>query len=232
MKTNLSKRVFLVLAFINICITNYAQDTIRIHRNWIKIGGDIGLSYIDPNDINSLFDYIYNAKGIEIQDEILKGIHFGYSGDVYISIIPFKFFELRPQIEYSNYPYTTIVDKQSDINVKILNLKPGISANFIFGKVRIGGELFKYQSIIGWKDDFYHFDETWKGNTQGYNIFIGFNSKSSRHFGWSSTIIYEHAIIDELKNSRYQVINIAENNKNFTLDLSGFRYKLGFYFAF
>jgi hypothetical protein len=225
-------RLILIIVLVNFCTLTYSQDSVRHKRNWVKVGADFGLSYINPKDVNSLFDYWYNSINVIVEDEFFKGIHLGLSGTGYISIIPVRFFELRPQYEYSYNPYLVMIEEGSDLSVKIKTQKPGISGNFIFGPVRIGGGIYKYYSRIEWSDDLYQFSDTWKGNTIGYDAFFGLNKKTSDHFGWSFTFIYQYSVIEELTNKDNQVVVFAEEKDNLTLDLSGFSFKLGFYVAF
>ena len=41
-----------------------------------------------------------------------------------------------------------MIEEGTDLDVKITCQKPGVSANLIFGSVRIGGGVFKYYSQI------------------------------------------------------------------------------------
>lgn len=235
MKTNkviISGIVLLISGWVACCSATFAQDQGKAKRNWVKLGADFGLAYINPEDINALFEEWYNSIGAMVQDEFFKGIHLGFSGTGYVSVIPVKFFEMRPQYEYGYYPYLVLNEEGTELSVKIISQRPGISGNFILGPVRIGGGVYKYFSEINWTDDHYQFSDTWKGNTIGYDAFIGLNKITSDHFGWSFTFIYQYAVIEELTNKNDQLVVFAKDLDPLILDLSGFCFKLGFYIAF
>ena len=229
---DLNKHLIIIILILGVCINAYGQDKSASQNNWIKLGIDFGISYMNPEEINSLFDCWYNSVGVVVEDEFFKGIHLGISATGYIALVLFNVFEIRPQFQYSYAPYLVMIEEAGDLDVKIVSLAPGGSANFILGPVRIGGGIFRYYSVIDWKDSYYQFDGTWKGGAIGYDAFIGLNKIRSKHFGWSFTFIYHYAVIDELTNSNDQTVIIVDENKNLALDLSGYEFKFGFNIGF
>jgi hypothetical protein len=166
-----------------------------------------------------------------IDISILKGIHLGLSGTAYTSITLFKFFEIRPQYGYSYSPYIMLNGEGGLLRANITYETLGISSNILFGSFRVGGGINEYYSRINWKDDYYKYHDTWKGNTLGYNLFVGIDRNRSKHRGRTYTLLYKNAIVDKSTNRNKHTVKDTGDNKDLALNLSGFEFKIGFYFG-
>ena len=205
----------------------------KTHYKLLKIGLDGGVAYYNPKDVNSLIDNWLNSNGTVVRDKLITGIHLGFSVNGYLAVSPLKFFDIRPEISYNYIPKIFKYDYGSKaLNISITSYSPGISVNFFLESWRLGGGLFKYYSQIKWKDYEKDFNDTWKGDNLGYHVYLGVNPKISSNFRMSITFMYRNIVIKELKNENSQVLKIPSEDRNFMLDLTGFEFRIGFYFSF
>jgi hypothetical protein len=225
----------MILMLVSLPLTTLAQDleskNTKSKRNWLKFGADFGLAYSNPKEINSLVSNWLMSSDPLLNSKLWEGIHFGFSGTLYSSVTVLRILEIRPQYGFSYSPYFMMTNNAEFFNSNITFEFLGMSAGICLGPLRFGGGLDKYYSRINWKDDFYRFDDIWRGNSFGFNAYVGLDRHGSKHGGTTYTLIYRNALIEELINQNDHIVTSADGNRNVGLGLTGFEFRIGFYFG-
>jgi hypothetical protein len=231
MNKNNQRLLTISLLLVASCFFSYAQDIEKTKNNWLKLGLDYGLSYTNPTEINNQIGSWLTSATPVVDYNFWKGIHLGFAGNAYASITILKLLEIRPQYGFSYAPYFMLTEEAKTLNVNIIYESLGLSSSIHLGRFEFGGGVDKYYSRINWKDDSFNFSDCWKGNTIGFNAFIGIDRNRSKHKGVTYTLLYRNATVNQLINENNHIVKNAKDNKDVALNLSGLELKIGFYFG-
>lgn len=231
-RNNYLQLTFISLILIASCINSYAQDVGKTKNNWLKLGLDYGLSYTNPAEVNNQIGSWLISTTPVANYNFWKEIHLGFAGNAYASITILKLFEIRSQYGFSNAPYFMLTEKAKIFNINIIYETLGLSSSFHLGRFEIGGGVDKYYSRINWIDESFNFSDSWKGNTLGYNFFIGIDRNKSKHKGVTYTLLYRNATVNQLINENNHIVKNVKDNTDVALNLSGLELKIGLFFGF
>ncbi|TNF41343.1 MAG: hypothetical protein EP310_07455 [Bacteroidetes bacterium] len=217
--------IILLLVFTSL----FAQEDKESKRSFISPGIELGMSYMNPEEANSVFNsWLYERY--DVIEEFSGGIHLSVSVTGYVSVSPVEFFEIRPQYEISYAPYLLFASDGTRMNINIVSHSPGATAGFILGSFRFGGGISNYSSTVEWYDLVGKNDDKWKGTALSYQFYIGFQSRPYNKTGFSLKLCYQNTVIDQLKDSAGQVVKNSSGLNDLSLNLSGIALKFGFHF--
>ncbi len=197
-----------------------------------KFGIESGVGLFKPDDINQLvenwlesqYGFVYNNSDIKIRPDLIFNSYLAYSLHEYV--------ELRLDFEYVYSPAVFDSFISDDLNIAIMSYSPGVSVNLKWEIFQFGGGIFRYYSLIEWEDKIFNYIDTWQGDNYGFHLNAGISLQMSSHLGFSSTILYRSITIKELKDKNNRVLIHIPENRNFTLDISGFEFRMGLFYTF
>lgn len=222
-----------------------AQQDPSSRNLYYKLGLEGGLGFVSPDDVNKFIDE-WTVLPITVQGTKDVKLNFNISG--YLGLMVGDLIEIRPEVGFFIAPKSISYWCGSDLDILIWSICPGISANLTPKidkgmRLQFGVGLFEYFAAVKWKGEeifpdpwgapqTQEFSETWKGNKLGIHATVGLDLQILPNFGFSLSALFKHANIDELKDEQDQVVKWNGIGENFSLDLSGFEFRLGGYLAF
>ena len=224
-------RILLVLLIILVHLNALGQKETRDTFKIVQPGLEFGLSYMNPEEINAVFNSWITSLGYILADDFSGGIHLGISGAGFLMIRPAKFLEIRPLYEVIDAPYLMFSSDGQRYNINILSHGPGISAGLIAGAFRMGGGITRNFSTINWNDLVFDNDDRWKGKTNGYHVYIGYNSDPDKSMSYTISLEYQNIMTNQLLDSDNQIVTEWDSSNKLRLNLSGFALKFGYYFG-
>lgn len=227
------KFYLLVFAFVSSYqFSNCQQRSSPNDMIW-RIGFDAGgFTTLNGNDVKSLVNNWFTTYGNMYYQEGGFEQFIGGSGIVYMGFNFLKFLEVQPELDYSITSQWANKSIPADLlTIKINDLSPGVSFNFLYKQLQIGAGIYKHYISIRWQDNVSKFSDLWKGNNWGYNLNLGVNFQSKGSFGTSITFVYKNVIIDDFRNSYNDQLLILPEKSSFKLNFSQIELRFGFYFS-
>jgi len=199
-------------------------------------GGITDTSYLNTM-INNWYEKVVDASNVELQSEpVTLPFNIEYGFQPFVIIRPFRLLQIGVKMDYAfsnlaaKFQNPLLITQDYKLNIKMRSYIPGIFAYLTLGKMEFGGGLFRSYTNINVNDAFFGYHDKWYGADTGYEFSLGFSSSREKHFGFTTSIKYRDLFVDNFKDNLNRRITYSDNQKNMSLNMSGFFIEMGIYF--
>jgi hypothetical protein len=230
---------FFVLLILTIISAGNLLSAKTKPYNLIKFGVKGYAGIIDTCYLNSLgMEWTYKVieeSNLELLVEPITlpfNIQYGY--EPFLIIRPIPFLQVGVKVDYlisgvAAMVMNTTINQNYLLNINIKSYNPCVFANLSLGNLELGGGLFKSYTNIGFKDDFYGYQDKWYGSSAGWEFNAAFSSSKERLIGFTFGVRYRDLFISEFKDQLNRDVTFSKTNDKFSLDLSGFTIETGIF---
>jgi hypothetical protein len=231
---------FFVIAVLILNTGNLAAQEKPFHLLKFGVKGFGGITdtcYLNTM-INNWFDNVVSASNADLENEqFTLPFNIEYGFQPFFIVQPVKYLQIGLKLDCSFSDLAAkfqnpLTSQNYELNIKMESFNPGVFANLTFGKIEMGGGIFKSYTNIEVNDSFYGYKDTWRGSNTGYELSLGFSSTRERRAGFTMAIKYHDLFIDDFEDTMNRKITYTGTQEKMSVNRPGFFLEIGFYFQF